>query len=160
MRFVARPVVSSASPASVLLAILAMATCTLALAAEPAKSKSQAPKAESAKSKRPAGSVEAAESKDPAKSTREDTGGLPVRPESWKWRDACSADLERLCSSSPAPPRACLYQKEQELSDECWKAFIKPGRFDVCLADLNKFCRRPSDLPDCIRRNEKESWET
>jgi hypothetical protein len=115
MRFVARQLVSSATLARVLLAILSMAPCTLAPAAEPAKFRSPAPTTEAARSRGPADSDEADRSKDPAKSIPDDKGGLSVRPASRKWRDACSAvskpgklglvvGLEKVFKAEPRDP--------------------------------------------------------
>jgi hypothetical protein len=82
-----------------------------------------------------------------------------LAPQDEDWFSACAVELERICrNAAPLPPRACLSKHEEALSDACWRAFIKPGRFGkVCFPDLNRHCKGgPAGLPGCLTSQRKQ----
>ena len=90
-------------------------------------------------------------------STKDDVGVAPDDIYDG-WEQVCAADVARLCQDvAPMPPRACLWKREDEMSDDCWRKLIKPSRFSACLPDLNRFCRPgPTPRPGCLTDNAKD----
>jgi hypothetical protein len=104
------------------------------------------------------GGAAPATSENPRPATKGDAGAAPEDIYDG-WEQVCAADVARLCrDAAPMPPRACLWQRENEMSDDCWRKLIKPGRFGrACLPDLNRFCRAGVKAqPACLTDNRED----
>jgi hypothetical protein len=82
--------------------------------------------------------------------------GTAKAPTPVRWEDACAREAPRVCPGVPAGRRrACLYQREDDLTDGCWRALVRRSRFgQVCFGDLNRFCKAgPTRIPACLQEH-------
>lgn len=77
-----------------------------------------------------------------------------------KWVEVCDADMKRLCKEQmKGDVRPCLYEKLEELAEECGKAMRGYKVAEVCKDDIMKLCAaeaKAGGLGKCLKEKQDQ----